>query len=203
MISAVRVATSKAERVRITAERADELVGGSWFGGYTSEVDLYEAAVTVDGFDAEARAEERDDTEFALFNGGLTVRGTLNLARDVHSIYVVRGALRARCMVLGDAVLVVDGPVTIDEWLFGDRTEGIFEVAGRQLESDGDGMLAHVQAPVVVLFDRGRREFVLREHGQRREIEHLVPDVIDDGEVDPNRIRARILAGQPVFQVAA
>jgi hypothetical protein len=185
--------------VKITAGRADELIGGSWFDGYTSDVDLHEEPVTVDEFDAEARAEELDDTEYAVFNGGLTVRGTLDLAREVHSIYVVRGPLRARRMMLGDAVLVVDGPVDVDEWLFGGRTEGIFEVAGQQIESDRVGMLAHIRSPTVALFDRGRQEFVLYEHGRPRETEHLVPDVLDDDEVDPDRLRARLLAGRPVF----
>jgi hypothetical protein len=186
--------------VKITADRADDLVGESWFDGYTTEVTLYEEPVTLDEFDAEARAEERSDTEFAIFNGGLTVRGTLTLSRDVHSIYVVRGVLRVRRLVLGDAVLVVDGQVTADEWVFGSRTEGIFEVAGEQVESDRDRLFAHVSAPLVVLFDRGRYEYVLREHGQPREVEHLVPDVFEDGELDAGRLLARIRAGEPVFR---
>jgi hypothetical protein len=189
--------------VRITADRADELVGESWFAGYTAEVDLHEEAVVVDEFDAEARAEERRDTEFAIFDAGLTVRGTLTLSRDVHSIYAVRGALRVGRLILGDAVLVVDGRVTADEWVFGGQTEGIFEVAGDQVESDRDGLLTHISAPLVVLFDRGRYEYVLREHGRPREVGHLVPDVFEDDELDPGRLLARIRAGEPVFGVPA
>lgn len=49
------------------------------------EVELHEEHVVVDGFDTEARAEERGDPEFVVFGGGLSVRGTLDLGSDVHS----------------------------------------------------------------------------------------------------------------------
>ncbi|GLW33788.1 hypothetical protein [Actinoplanes regularis] len=195
--------------MRITAGQADELLTRAWFDGCTSEVEMYEGLVTVDEFDVEARAEEQGDTEMVLFGGGLTVRGTLDLSEEVHSIYAVRGPLRARRLILGDALLVVDGTVEIDEWIFGGETEGVFEVGGRQIESDTghDAMLADLQAPVIVMFDRGRREFVLRENGEPREMEQLAARVLDDLDPDTRaelpisaRLRELLLAGQPIFR---
>ncbi|GAA0430215.1 hypothetical protein Aca07nite_38910 [Actinoplanes capillaceus] len=194
--------------MKISAPQADELTGNSWFSGHTDGVELHEAPVTVDEFDAEARCEERDELETAVFGGGLTVAGTLDLGTDVHAIYVVRGTLRARRLILGDAVLVVDGAVEVDEWLFGGVTEGLFEVAGHQAESPTgpNALLAHVRGPVVALYDRARREFVLREGGSPRTVADLVPQVRDG--LDPDlreeisiaaNLRARLIAGGPIF----
>ncbi|MCT2546952.1 MULTISPECIES: hypothetical protein [Streptomyces] len=110
--------------VKISAAQADELMGGPWFDGYTKDVDMHQELVTVDDFDVEARAVAHDDTGMVLFGGGLTVLGTLDLSSDVHSIFAVRGVLRARRLILGDALLVVQGTVELDEWLFGPENEG-------------------------------------------------------------------------------
>jgi hypothetical protein len=195
--------------MKITSAHADELLGGSWFTGYTSEVAVYEEPVTVDEFDVEARSDELNDTEMVLFSGGLTVRGTLDLGREIHSIYAVLGTLRARRLILGDAILVVNGTVEIDEWLLGGETEGLFEVGGLQIESEAghDALLAHIQAPVIVMFDRARREFVFRENGEPRETGQLTAQVLDN--LDPDRrpesaigprLRELLTAGQPIFR---
>jgi hypothetical protein len=195
--------------MKITAGQADELPGHAWFEGYTSEVEVHDESVTVDEFDVEVRWDEQGETEMVLFRGGLTVDGTLDLSREIHSIYAVRGALRSRRLILGDAVLVVDGTVEVSEWLFGGETEGVFEVGGLQVESDAghDAMLANIQAPIIVMFDRGRREFVLRENGEPREFGHLGARVLDDldTEMPPEllicrRLRQLLLAGQPIFR---
>jgi hypothetical protein len=78
---------------------------------------------------------------------------------------------------------------------------GIFEIVGQQIESDRVGLPTHIRALRVALFDHGRHEFVLCEHGQPCGIEHLPPGVPDDDdEVDPDRLRARISRrpGRPV-----
>ncbi|MBG0818528.1 hypothetical protein [Planomonospora sp. ID82291] len=186
--------------LKITPGRADELLGRNWFTGYTDEVELYEEPVTVDGFDAGTRAEERDDTEFAVFGGGLTVRGTLDLGREVHSVYVVRGTLRAARVILGDAVLAVTDAVDVGEWLFGPRTEGVFDVAGDQVEPDPRALLGRVRAPLIAMFDRDRGTFVLREQGEPRKISDLAADVFDGDAVDQERLRERLCSGRPVFR---
>lgn len=142
--------------MKITAAQADELLARAWFEDYAGEVELYEEPVTVDEFDVAARCDELGDTEMVLFGGGLTVHGTLDLGEEVHSIYAVRGHLRARRLILGDAILVVDGTVEIGEWIVGGQTEGLFEVGGLQIESGPDAMLVNIQAPVVAMYDRGR-----------------------------------------------
>ncbi|MET8151311.1 hypothetical protein ACIBSW_31840 [Actinoplanes sp. NPDC049668] len=193
--------------MKITAAQADELLAGAWFEDYASEVELYEEPVTVDEFDVAARRDELGDTEMVLFGGGLTVRGTLDLGEDIHSIYAVRGHLRARRLILGDAILVVDGKVEIGEWILGGQTQGLFDVGGRQIESDADAMLADIQAPVIVIYDRGRGVLVLRENGEPREKEHLVAraleDLDPDSRPDPligDRLREILLAGEPIFR---
>ncbi|WP_216915277.1 hypothetical protein [Nocardia noduli] len=194
--------------MKITAARADELLGSSWFSDYTAEVDLHEEPVVHDEFDVEARCEALEDTESVLFGAGLTVHGTLDLAVDVHSIYAVRGTLRARRLILGDAVLVVDGTVEVDEWLFGGDTRGVFEVGGLQVESEEghDALFAKVATPTAVLLDRARGELVLRQNGEPRQTGHLVAPALDD--LDPDyrpelligaRLRELLIAGRPIF----
>ncbi|WP_329244387.1 hypothetical protein OG223_07985 [Streptomyces sp. NBC_01478] len=68
-------------------------------------------------------------------------------------------------------------------------------------------MLANVRAPVIALFDRDRREFVLREHGEPRETGQLAPELFDGPDPDESpalilsdRLRARLVAEQPVFR---
>jgi len=202
---------------KITAGQADEMVGRGWFVGYTPEVDLHEGLVTVDEFDADARADALRSSEYAVFGGGLAVRGTMNLDADpCRSIYVVQEVLHARRLILGDAVLDVQGVVEVDEWLFGSQTEGLFEVMGRSIDSPGDAdvMLEHVRAPLLVLYDRNRGTFVLRERGEPRDVTDLLPDLLDDDEwssvgvfdtvaelrVNDKLLRERLCDGAPVFR---
>jgi hypothetical protein len=137
--------------------------------------------------------------EFVVFGGGLSVGGTLDLGSDVHSIVAVCGELRAARLILGDAVLVVQGKVDVGEWLFGPRTEGIFDVAGAQIESD-QAPLARTHAPVIAIFDRNRAEFVLRDRGDPRQIGDLAPEVLYDDEIDGKAVRERLLAGESIFR---
>ncbi|MFE7044071.1 hypothetical protein ACFU9X_32965 [Streptomyces atratus] len=196
--------------MKISAAQADELMGGPWFEGYTEFVDMYEKPVTVEDFDAEARAEANDDTEMVLFGGGLTVRDTLDLSSEVHSVIAVQGSLRARRLILGDAVLVVRGTVELDEWLFGEENEGLFAINDKQIESpDRDALFADLRAPVVAAFDRLRGEFVLREHGEPRTAGQLLPEILADADADPPErrglrmgrcLRERLVGGQLVFR---
>jgi hypothetical protein len=176
----------------ISAAQADEMVGGAWFAGYTDGVDLHDGPVTVDGFDAGARADALGRSEYAVFGAGLVVDGTMSLDADpCRSIYVVRGPLHARRIILGDAVLVVQGDVDVDEWLFGAGNEGVFEVLG------------HIRAPLTVLYDRGRGRFVLRERGEARAVGDLLPALLDDDTwhgVNEKLLRERVCAGAPIFR---
>ena len=187
---------------------ADEIVGGDWFRGYADRVDLYEDAVMIDQFHAGARADAARSGEFAVFRGGLVVSGEMSLDDNGwHSIYVVQGGLRARRVILGDAVLVVQGAVEVADWLLGLPNEGVFEVGGEQIESSGDAdaMLRHVRGPLVALFDRGRDRFVLRERGERRGREDLLPELLDDDKrhgVNEELLRKRITRGEPLFTAA-
>lgn len=181
--------------MKITAAQADELLARAWFEDYAGEVELYEEPVTVDEFDVAARCDELGDTEMVLFGGGLTVHGTLDLGEEVHSIYAVRGHLRARRLILGDAILVVDGTVEIGEWIVGGQTEGLFEVGGLQIESGPDAMLVNIQAPVVAMYDRGRGALVLRENGELRETGQLVARAFDD--LDPDSRPEPLLGDRP------
>jgi len=76
---------------------------------------------------------------------------------------------------------------------------------GRQVDSpgDADAMLQHVRAPLVVLYDRNRCQFVLRERGEPREVGDLLPDLLDDDlwhGVNDDLLRERICGGVPVFR---
>jgi hypothetical protein len=197
--------------VKISAAQADELMDGPWFSGYTKFVDMYEEPVSVDDFDVETRWKAHGDTEMVVFGGGLTVQGTLDLGSDVHSFFAVQGVLRARRLILGDAVLVVRGTVEVDEWLLGEENEGLFAINNRQIESsDRDAMFADLRAPVFAVLERGSDEFVLRENGEPRTLSQLVPELRDAADADPDvrselllgeALRERLLRGQPVFSL--
>jgi hypothetical protein len=192
--------------VTIAAGRADEIAGGSWFTGYAEHVDLYDGLYPVDDFDADARAARLRHPEHALFGGGLDVRGTLNLADGgYHSIYVVRGSLHARRMNLGDAVLVVQGDIEVDEWLFGGTNEGVFEVRSNMFmwPGDADDMLRHIRAPLVAVLTKYGDGIVLRDRGVARDVNELLPELLDDDRrdgVNEELLRERVLGGAQIFR---
>lgn len=183
----------------ITAAEADGLVGAPWFEGYTNTVEVFDDPVTLDSFDAEARAEAGRGSEYLVFAAGLDVQGTLDLRRYVQSIIVVLGTLRARRIVLGDAVLVVTERVEVSEWLLGVETEGLFEVGRAQIEESGEDLVARISAPFLALYDRSRGDFWLCERGQAIDVEKLHTSVRDGEQLDADRLRARLEQGLPVL----
>ncbi len=177
----------------LSASEADKRVGDKWFTGYTNAVQLIDGPATVMTFDGASRG---GDAEYLLFDQGLTVTGTLDLSSIYRSIIVVRGTLKAKRIILGDAVLVVEKAVRASELVFGPMTEGIFALAGLQIESDPEDLATAVDAPVVALYDRNQREWLVRRNGVPAE---LATDLIDDGEVDASALRKRVLAGASIF----
>jgi hypothetical protein len=177
----------------ITSAAADELVGGTWFTGHTQTVQLIDSPATVNTFDGDSRG---GDAEYLVFNRGLTVTGTFDLSAIGRSIIVVRGTLKAKRIILGDAVLVVEKAVQAAELMFGPMTEGIFSLAGMQIESDPEDLATAILAPSVALYDRKQREWLLRKNGVPAE---LAGDLVDDGEVDQRAVKQRLLAGKSIF----
>ena len=177
----------------ITSAAADELVGGAWFTGHTKTVQLIDGPATVNTFDGDSRG---GDAEYLVFNHGLTVTGTLDLSAIDRSIIVVRGTLKAKRIILGDAVLVVEKAIQAAELMFGPMTEGIFSLAGMQIESDPEDLATAILAPSVALYDRKQREWLLRKNGVPAQ---LASDLVDDGEVDPRAVKQRLLAGKSIF----
>lgn len=193
-----------------TVGEADAMLRTPWFKGCADEVEVFTGPVEVAEFSAEDRADERGDTEYAVFAGGLTVRGTLDLGSDVQSIYAVRGPLRVGRLLLGDAVLVVEGTVEAEEWIFGGDTAGVFDVNGMQAESPDRALFeSSLTAPLVAVFDRARRAFILRENGVSRSPSDLLPALLPPvGSPDrpdlytARRLYEHLTAAAPVFRSA-
>lgn len=181
----------------ISAADADTITGSSWFTGYTNSVELHQGNTQWSGLDAQARADEKGDTEYVLVLGDLAIDGDVDLRSEVQSIYAIAGNLTARRVILGDAVLVVGGTVTATEWVLGPPGEGLFDVAGAQIESHQDALFAHVVAPTVVVFDRNLNRFHVAIDGVSYDPSQLVPEVLDAGgaEIDPARLRQYLEAG--------
>ncbi|GEM_PF-2816350 len=177
----------------LSATDADKLVGDKWFTGHTNAVQLIDGPATVTTFDGASRG---GDAEYLIFDRGLTVTGTLDLSAVYRSIIVVRGTLKAKRIILGDAVLVVEKAVHASELVFGPMTEGIFALAGMQIESDPEDLATAIDAPIVALYDRNQREWLLRKNGVPAE---LATDLVDDGEVDASVLRNRLFAGTSIF----
>lgn len=171
------------------ATDADALIGNDWFEGYAENIEVHDELVTLEHFDAEARGH----AEYVVFANGLTVTGTLDLKSGVQSIFFVKGDLHVGRLVLGDAVLVVSGKVVAREWVFGPFGEGLFDVAGAQVEGDVDALMAGIEANTVALFNRRTREFELRP------ARPLLPELVDDGDVRADALRKRLEAGQSIF----
>lgn len=182
----------------LTAAEADHRIGARWFQGYAKHVNVIEEACTLDEFDVDVRG-----AEYVLFERGLVVTGTLALGSDVHSIIVVVGTLHVRRLILGDAAFVVTERVEASELVFGRPNEGVFEVAGHQLEGDRDGFLAAIEAPVLAMFDRDQREYTLRDRGVERTAADLVDDVLDGDDPSTKLLANRLLSGAPVFRMLA
>ena len=177
----------------LTAAEADALIPGEWFGGYCKQVELVENARTLDDL-------RTDDAIYVLYNNGLTATGTIDL-RDTRSIIVVRGTLRAKRVILGDAVLVVTERVIADE-IVGASNEGLFEVGGHQVEGDQDGLLAALETRLVAILNRSTCAYVIRDGDRMRSFADLVPELRDEDkrhEVNERGLIDSILAGRPIF----
>jgi len=177
----------------LSATDADKRVGDKWFTRHTNAVQLIDGPATVTTFDGASRG---GDAEYLLFDQGLTVTGTLDLSEIHRSIIVVRGTLKAKRIILGDAVLVVERAVHASELVFGPLTEGVFALAGMQIESDPEDLATAIDAPIVALYDRNQREWLLRKNGVPAE---LATDLVDGGDVDASALRQRLLAGTSIF----
>jgi hypothetical protein len=192
---------------KISVREADAMAGDAWFEGYTTDVVVHDDPVVLSEFDAEARARESGQAEMILFAGGLTVNGPMSLGSDVHSIYVVLGDLHVGSLELGDAVLVVTGRVTAARYLFCARHEGVFRV-GPEVELPDDAPLsasdeppALLDAPIVVWFNRGSREFTVLVRAADGAVASrpdllLHADLVDLDEFSARRARTALRAGR-------
>lgn len=183
------------------ADKVDSKLSKPWFADYTDEVVVHDDAVSLPSFDAEARYEENDDTEYVLFADGLGVAGLLTLGEDTHSIYAVLGSLKAKQLILGDAVMVVEGTVSIEDWVLLPEGEGLFEVNGHQIEGGDPAEFAkQLDCPVMALYSReeGGYLFFAKENGShvQKTRDDLVPEL---AEADDEDIAEHLKTGKPLF----
>jgi hypothetical protein len=172
---------------------ADKRAGGKWFTGYTNRVQLIDEPTTLASFDETSRG---GDAEYLIFARGLTVTSALDLSRIERSIIVVLGALKAKRIILGDAVLVVEKSIEASELIYGPMSEGIFQLAGMQIETDPEDLATAISSPIVALYDRNQREWLLR---QRNLPAFFAADLMDGSEVDASAMKKRLLAGKSIF----
>lgn len=188
---------------QLPAHEADQIAKGKWFAGYTKTVERFEGEIRWESLDVQTRAAEGRGAEYLLVQGDLALEGDLDLGRDIHSIYVITGNVSARRVILGDAVLVVGGSITAREWVFGPRSEGLFAVAGNQIESKSKALLARISAPTVALYDRKKRDLRIVVDGVARSADALVLEVLDADEDDlilEEKVRARLEVGAPLLR---
>ena len=201
-----RTATGKAHgRATISANDADRRAKGPWFRGHTSHVVVENEGFRVPNFDVAKREKKAGSAEYVLFEGDVTVEGTLSLGGDSRSIYVVLGDLTARRIELGDAALVVRGTMRATDYVFAPRNEGIFAVGGEQKP---ERQLAHVKTPTYFAYDPhagGHRLFVRR--GSKLvnvpvgKCDASVCCGRDDGVVlDANRVLRRLRSGKTLVK---
>lgn len=178
----------------ISAAEADLMVGRTWFSDHTTTVVVHDATVKMDAFDAKQRAQANGEAEMVLFVHGLTVAGTMSLASDVPSVYVVLGELRVGRLELGDAVLAASGPVVADDYVFAPRSNGVFAVGADATTDDATTpALPPVSAPIVVWHDPRRgvdRVFGRNEKGLRAVPHDAMPAALK-GLYDPATERFR------------
>ena len=181
---------------KIEAQEADLIFPGDWFGDYTSEVVLVDEKVEVEAF-------EDGPDEFVIFNKGLNPK-KIDLSNNHRSIYAVSGEVETGTMVLGDSVFVIDGVLTVNEWLFLPATNGIFQVNGEQFDNQNEAVFKHVICPLVVAFDRLNREFSVYKNVNNDYIkvttEELTDAVLDDGEINGARVLEHLQARKSIFK---
>jgi hypothetical protein len=192
----------------LSPAEANALLGKEWFSStYTDEVALIEGNLewksehyTMSGVES--------GNEYYIVKGDVNVRGELDLGGPMEggrSVIVIDGNLSAGRIILGDAVMMVTGTVTAREWIFGAETEGIFEVAGAQIEgseTEHAKYWAHLNAPIISIFNRKTWKTELLIDGVKRNVEELPFELEDNGRwrnVNDNEIRARLEAGKPLF----
>lgn len=190
-----------------TAAVADALLRhGPWFENYTDSVLVFDTRVELPSLNAEARYQENEDAEYVLYGAGLEVSGSIDMAEDVHSIYVAKGLVSARQLILGDAVFVVEGRLVVSDWLFVPATQGVFEINGLQVEGGDTLNLAEaVECPAMVFFSRedGRYAFFARKGDNvvRKSETDLHPELHAAlPELSDNAIRAHLEAGRSLFR---
>lgn len=181
---------------KIAAEEADLIFPGDWFGDYTSEVVLVETPVDVEAF-------EDNPEEFVIFNKGLSPK-KIDLSHNHHSIYAVNGEVEAETVILGDSVFVINGVLTVKDWLFLPQTNGIFQVNGEQFDNQNDAVFKHVICPVLVVFDRAEQEFSIYKHinneYQKVGSEELIDAVLEGEEIDGDRVLQHLQEQKSIFK---
>lgn len=176
-----------------------------WFDGYTSTVEYHEKSVEYTSFNVEERYEERGDTEHVLFGDGLSVSETVDLGFDTFSIYGVKGHLSAKRLILGDAVLVISGSLNVTDWIFLPEGEGLFQVNGQQIESDGpESFATQIICPIMVLWSRKEGDWLFfsqKEKGVliKRTVEDLDPSLLEDGYVNEEALLNRLKINGKIF----
>lgn len=181
---------------KITAAEADSIFPGDWFRDYTSEVVLVDHHIEVESF-------EDNPEEFVIFNKGLS-SNRIDLSNNHHAIYAVNGEVEAETMILGDAVLVINGVLTVKNWLFLPQTNGVFQVNGERFDNHNEAVFKHVICPVLVVFDRSERAFSMYRH-INNEYEAVAPEelvnaVLDNGEIDGTAVLDRLQAQKSIFK---
>lgn len=181
---------------KIEAQEADLIFPGDWFGDYTSEVELVDEKVEVETF-------EDGPDEFVIFSKGLNPK-KIDLSNNYRSIYAVSGEVETGTMVLGDAVFVINGVLTVNEWLFLPSTNGIFQVNGEQFDNQNEAVFKHVICPLIVAFDRLDREFSIYKNVNNDYIKvdtaDLIEEVLDDGEIDGASVLEHLQAQKSIFK---
>ncbi|MNJ91821.1 hypothetical protein D3C87_94760 [compost metagenome] len=181
---------------KIAAVEADLIFPGDWFGDHTSEVVLVEDKVEVEAF-------EDDADEYVIFSKGLSSK-SIDLSNDYHSIYAVSGEVEAETMILGDAVFVINGVLTVKDWLFLPQTNGIFQVNGEQFDNQNEAVFKHVICPVLVVFDRSVREFSIYKNinneYEKVDPEELIEAVLDDEEIDGAKVLQHLQDQKSIFK---
>jgi hypothetical protein len=186
----------------IPADQADAELSRPWFSDYTDEVVVHNASVSLPTFDAEARYEENDDTEYVLFARGLGVTGLLTLGEHTHSIYAVLDSLRAKQLILGDAVLVVEGTVSVEDWVLLPEGEGLFEVNGHQIEGGDPAEFARqIDCPTMALYSREESEYLFFAKENGSHVQKTRDDLVAElAEADDEQIAEHLKAGKPLFR---
>lgn len=196
---------------KITFAEAKEKydLGNLLFADYGENVFLYESDTFIKGdLDIFELRKDHKDVSCIIFDGNLTVDGTLSAIENYPAV-VVLGNLNAKNMIASDPEIAITGNVEISNTFFAYYNDGSIIVKGSLeaktiINSDHAIEVDWDRVRGVKISAHGDNDIPNSDFKQADLKELIVPEVLtNDGYIDDRKLCSAILEGKQIIKVGA